>query len=204
MCITQKKLSYLSRLGDLEEFFGRSTSALSSIFLHMLNLIVQRFRSKLDFESNRLAPLLPSFSRATEEAGSPLEKCWGFIDGTVRLCARPVYFQQLVGLVDNGHKRVYSLKFHSIVTPDGLISHLFGPVEGRRHGCFLLRETKLREKISSNPRFTGYVIYGEPVFGSPIQRESTYHSSKGIQQENELSKERSGFQQGEELQGKEK
>ena len=32
-----------------------------------------------------------------------------------------------------GHiKRVYALKYQSIVTPDGLIAHLYGPIEGRR------------------------------------------------------------------------
>ena len=31
-------------------------------------------------------------------------------------------------IVYNGHKRVHALKFQSIVTPNGLISNLHGPV----------------------------------------------------------------------------
>ena len=31
-------------------------------------------------------------------------------------------------VVYNGHKRVHSLKFQSVVVPNGLIAHLYGPV----------------------------------------------------------------------------
>ena len=28
----------------------------------------------------------------------------------------------------NGHEKVHAIKFHSVVTPNGLIANLFGPV----------------------------------------------------------------------------
>jgi hypothetical protein len=30
--------------------------------------------------------------------------------------------------VYNGHKRIHAIKFQSVVTPNGLIANLFGPV----------------------------------------------------------------------------
>ena len=33
----------------------------------------------------------------------------------------------------NGHKRVHSMKFQSVALPNGLVGHLCGPVEGKRH-----------------------------------------------------------------------
>eukprot|EP00117_Sycon_ciliatum_P003379 scpid80237/ scgid8199/ len=35
---------------------------------------------------------------------------------------------------NSGHKREHRLKYQAIMTPCGLIAHLFGPMEGRRHG----------------------------------------------------------------------
>jgi hypothetical protein len=72
---------------------------------------------------------LCNYAEAVSDRNAPLENCWGFIDGTVRPICRP---QQNQKLVFNGHKRVYGLKFQSIVIPNGLISHLYGPIEGRR------------------------------------------------------------------------
>ncbi|KAG0644790.1 hypothetical protein HOY80DRAFT_878037, partial [Tuber brumale] len=40
----------------------------------------------------------------------------------------------------NGWKCKHCEKYHAIGTPDGLISHLFTPVDGRRNDAFLGRE----------------------------------------------------------------
>ncbi|OWZ00921.1 hypothetical protein PHMEG_00027788 [Phytophthora megakarya] len=37
--------------------------------------------------------------------------------------------------VCNGHKRKRAFKFQTIATPDGMLFHLFGPVEGCLYGC---------------------------------------------------------------------
>ena len=64
-----------------------------------------------------------------------LDNCWGFISGTVRPVARPGEHQRVLY---NGHNRVHSIKFQSVVAPNGLIVNLFGPVEGRRHDSGML------------------------------------------------------------------
>lgn len=67
----------------------------------------------------------------------------------------------------NGHKRVHALKYQSIVTPDGLISHLYGPIEGRRHDSGILRESSLFEVLRRMPCPPGggqYRVYGDPAY----------------------------------------
>ena len=58
--------------------------------------------------------------------GAPLEKCFGFIDGTVRPIARPDQHQRIVY---NGHKLVHSLKFQCVALPNRLIGNMFGHVD---------------------------------------------------------------------------
>ena len=70
-------------------------------------------------------PSLRTYADAIHKKGAALNNCWGFVDGTVRPICRPLQNQQIVY---NGHKRVHSLKFQSIVTPNGLIANLYGPV----------------------------------------------------------------------------
>ena len=65
-----------------------------------------------------------------------LENVWGFIDGTLRKTARPTYYQKHAY---SGHKRCHGLKFQSVVTPDGLIACLWGPMNGNRNDSHMMR-----------------------------------------------------------------
>ena len=51
----------------------------------------------------------------------------------------------------------------SVVTPNGLIAHMFGPIEGRRHDAFMLGVSGLTEKLRQFDQHNGqpYVIYGD-------------------------------------------
>ena len=62
---------------------------------------------------------------AVHEKGAALQNCFGFIDGTTCSIAKPAVNQRIVY---NGHKIVHSLKFQSVVIPNGMIAHLYGPV----------------------------------------------------------------------------
>ena len=46
-------------------------------------------------------------------------------------------------LLHHGQKRVHTIKFQSVVAPNGLIANLFGPVEGRRHDSSMLCDSDL-------------------------------------------------------------
>ena len=67
----------------------------------------------------------------------------------------------------NGHKRVHALKFQTIVSPDGLISHMFGAMEGCRHDSGMLRESGLLtelENLRAAPDGGVYAVYGGPAY----------------------------------------
>ena len=49
--------------------------------------------------------------------------------------ARP---QENQRVMYNGHKRIHSIKFQSVVIPNGLIANLHGPFEGKRHDSTML------------------------------------------------------------------
>ena len=58
------------------------------------------------------------------------------------------------------------LKFQSIALPNGIIGNLFGPVEGKRHDCFLLRESGLLnqlQQIAFNNHGDPLCVYGDPA-----------------------------------------
>lgn len=137
----------------------------------------------------RLAGKLQNFADAIHQKGAPLTNCWAFIDGTVRPIARPVYLQKVVF---NGHKRVHSLKFQSLVTPDGLIAHMFGPIEGRRHDCALLKLSMLREYLKAHPEFANFVIYGDPAYPISSQFISPFKGARLTAEMAEFNKRMSG------------
>ena len=59
--------------------------------------------------------------------GGALQNCWGFVDGTIRPVSRPGRKQRVLY---NEYKKVHSIKFKSVVAPNGLVANLYGPVEG--------------------------------------------------------------------------
>lgn len=142
LCVVLRRLAYPNRLKDLVPIFGRSQTELSMIFNTTLECIYDEHDSLLkSLDLHWLSPdKLLEYAQAIEAKGSPLTNCWGFIDGTVRPICRPQHHQREVY---NGHKRCHALKFQNIVAPNGLIAHLYGPFEGRRHDAAMLVESEV-------------------------------------------------------------
>ena len=108
--------------------------------------------------------LLEKYCTAIVRKRSTLQNCFGFIDGTVRAISRPGVNQKTVY---NGHKKVHGLKFQSVVLPNGIIAHIYGPVEGKRHDCSMLRMSDLLTKLSLNAWDTNgnpLWLYGYPAY----------------------------------------
>ncbi|CAC5389771.1 unnamed protein product [Mytilus coruscus] len=104
------------------------------------------------------------YADAIAARDAPLLNCWGFIDGTVRPLCRPTTNQRILF---NGHKRVHAIKFQSIVSPNGLVANMYGPIEGRRHDAGLLRESGICGELQTHittPTGDIYVIYGDPAY----------------------------------------
>ncbi len=117
---------------------------------------------------------LKLFANAIHAKGAALDNCWGFIDGTVRPISRPNRNQRAVY---NGHKRVHALKYQSVVTPNGLIANLYGPVEGRRHDSAMLAMSDLLpqlEQHSFSPDGQALCIYGDPVYPLRVHLQSPF------------------------------
>lgn len=163
----QSKLqAYPNRLVDLSPLFLSEKFELSNIFNTSLDYKHGKYSYLLDTLKKPLLSLdqLQIMSTAIKNKSSPQENCWGFIDGTWRPICRPAHNQRIVY---NGHKRVHSLKFQSIMAPNGISAHFYGPVEGRRHDASLLRERGVEIDMSrhmTSPNNEVYCVCGDPAY----------------------------------------
>lgn len=141
--ILLRRLSSPSQFSWLEDLFGRSKSALCAIFNFALSYIYLKCKHLLEFDWNRLTPTyLDRLCELNVAKGSLLRNCIGFIDGTARVICRPGEDQRMFF---NGHRRMHSLKYQSIVCPDGIVAFADGPYAGSRHDAGMFREGNLKE-----------------------------------------------------------
>ncbi|XP_054764968.2 uncharacterized protein LOC129271719 [Lytechinus pictus] len=166
LCIGLQRYAYPCRYVDLVKDYGRPVPQLCLAFNWITNFVYDAHRHRLStLEQEWLAPHhLRTFANAIHQKGAPINNCWGFIHGTVRPTCRPREHQQLVY---NGHKQVHSLKYQAVSTPNGMIANLYGPIEGRRHDAFLLRESGLLaelERFSHDTDGNVLCIYGDPAY----------------------------------------
>eukprot|EP00697_Spironema_sp_BW2_P005503 gnl/Spiro4/17685_TR9416_c0_g1_i1.p1 gnl/Spiro4/17685_TR9416_c0_g1~~gnl/Spiro4/17685_TR9416_c0_g1_i1.p1 ORF type:complete len:345 (-),score=71.32 gnl/Spiro4/17685_TR9416_c0_g1_i1:44-1051(-) len=160
LAITLRRFAYPNRLSDLCPIFGRSKAALSEIHHHVVKHIFDNF-------AGRLAALdrvdYAACAAAVAAKGAPFDFVFGFIDGTTRDICRPVKFQESVY---SGHHRTHCLKFQVVMLPNGIIAHLFGPLEGRWHDITLLRRSGLLDVLEGLQfaREQWWAIYGDKAY----------------------------------------
>ncbi|DAZ96067.1 TPA: LOW QUALITY PROTEIN: hypothetical protein N0F65_005845, partial [Lagenidium giganteum] len=130
---------------------------ISAITNSVLNLIHDRCAHLLQFNAHNFGTET-QFADAVKARGAPLACCVGFIDGTVRSICRPSKNQKCCY---SGHKRKHGLKFQSVVTSNGIIAHLFGPIPASRHDAFMLSRSNLQREARS--KHLGF--YGDPTYG---------------------------------------
>lgn len=166
LCIILARFAYPCRYGDLLKMFARSVPQLCLVNLHMMEHIYIGFNHLLrTMDQPWLSPeCLQKYANAVHAHGAALQNCWGFVDGTVRPICRPMTNQRVMY---NGHKRIHALKYQSVIAANGLIANLFGPIEGRRHDSFMLRESGLLDQLemrSYDPQRHILCIYGDPAY----------------------------------------
>ena len=127
------RLAWPHRLKDCIMYFGHGKSWLSTIFNHTCIHIARQFQEIQRWNDHHLTPSqLSRYCAKIQERGEPSGLVWGFIDGTHKQTCRPrpetVDQEELY----SGHKHMHSMQFLAVVTPDGLISCLDGPYEGRK------------------------------------------------------------------------
>lgn len=80
------------------QFFPRGRSALSEIFNYMVDFII-REKGHILKNVNQLwitRELIKRQCRSIYNKGSPYQRCFGFVDGTIRPSCRPTYDQRQV------------------------------------------------------------------------------------------------------------
>jgi hypothetical protein len=171
LCLVLRRLAYPCRLVDLMYMFGRSEGMLSRIISTTLKWIYNRWAQRLfSWDHARLTPeKLEEFATAIVEAGSPLLDVVGFIDGTVRPIARPTENQRSEY---NGHHRVHAMKFQAVTTPDGIIVHLSGPYQGRKHDGAIYKASRLQATLLDRVKDTAgnnMCLFGDQGYkNSPV------------------------------------
>ncbi|CAH3195552.1 unnamed protein product [Porites evermanni] len=166
LCVLLRRLSYPCRFSDIIPRFGRPVPVLSMVSNQVLDYIYDIHGHRITQWNRQILsqPLLQLYSDTIAAHGSALDNCFGFVDGTVRPICKPGEHQRVVY---NGHKRVHALKFQCVALPNGLIGHLYGPEEGRRHNAGMLADSRLLNDLqafSNSPFGNPYCIYGDPAY----------------------------------------
>ena len=68
----------------------------------------------------------------------------------MELCAQFVGQKEMKELSIMGTKGSMPLKYQSMVAPNGLIAHFYGPVEGRRHDSGMLAMSGLLSQLEQH------------------------------------------------------
>ena len=165
LCILLKRLAYPCRYIDMTRRFGRNPTELCLIFNKVVDIVYDTHQHRLKSWDQPFlsADHLHNYALAVHQHGAPLHNCFGFVDETVRRIARPKYHQRIMY---NGHKRVHSMKFQSVVLPNGLIANLSGPYEGKRHDSTMLNESGLLPTLRRVAFYDNepLCIYGDPAY----------------------------------------
>lgn len=76
-----------------------------------------------------------------------------------------------------------------ITTPNGLMAHLFGPIEGRRHDAFILSESGILNKLRPLIHHSGqpFVVYGDPAYGISQNNLCPFRGQQLTQSEKEFN-----------------
>ena len=169
LCMLLYRLSNPRKYRDLRETFGGSSNRVARISNELAVYLYNKFKRKFEsFDRTRLTDeYLVSLARAQFAKNGIMRNIVGFIDATVRPCARPVHFQQDVY---NGKDCVHALKFQTVMMADGIISHLSGPWSGRRHDTYIFQNSELPIALADLPRMPAedggelMALYADPGY----------------------------------------
>ena len=81
-------------------------------------------------------------------------------------------------MVFSGKDRVHAPKFQSVMCPDGIMAHFWGPFSGRRHDSAMLRASRLMPLLEQHFVVNGitYSLFGDVAY--PLGR-FMYRGFKG-------------------------
>jgi len=165
LAIVLRRLASPARWADLEVMFGRCRSSLREIFCRTVDRLMTKWGHLLTrWRGEFMAERAAVYAGAVRRRGAPLQTCVGFIDGSAIHVARPGGGLQRACY--SGHKRRHVLKFQSVTTPDGLVFHMYGPHEGRRHDMVLYYESGMDDDLRQTLLIDGvqHCLYGDSAY----------------------------------------
>lgn len=146
-------------------FWGLAEEKICEIFNLTIEIIYEQWAHLvMELQHDAILPKIEMFCDAVHARGAPLDRCWGFIDGTIRAIARPWRNQRLWY---NGWKCKHALKYQAVDSVDGIIRMLWGPMLGRRHDTAMLGESGLMAQLQqwcNDPAGNAYYLYGDPAY----------------------------------------
>jgi nuclease HARBI1 len=160
------RAAYPSTLLKDELVWGESRGTLCEMFNVTIAWLYDTWAKHLvhDLNIDAVRPLCRHFATAIAANGAPLDRCWGFIDGTIRPTCRPVRGQREAY---NGWKKRHGVKYQSIETPDGIMRQVWGPLLCRRNDNYLLAASDLLAQLQqhfNSADGTPWYLYGDPAY----------------------------------------
>ena len=131
MIVLLYRMSWPWRLQpEMEQSLKMRKSKLSSI-IHTFSAAVYKFATPFLNGAILWHHRMPYYTQLIEQKTDGLMDCvWGFIDGTIRKTARPIYHQRSVY---TRFKKCHGVMFQSVTVPDGFIAYLRGPWPAQTH-----------------------------------------------------------------------
>ena len=154
---------------EMEQSLYMRKSKLSSI-IHTFSAAVYKFATPFLNGAILWHHRMPYYAQLIEQKTNGLIDCvWGFIDGTIRKTARPIYHQRSVY---TRFKKCHGVKFQSVTVPNGFIANLQGPWLAQTHDTRMLRESHLMEELedimAANGAAAVYALYGNLAYAQSI------------------------------------
>ncbi|KAF8585008.1 hypothetical protein K439DRAFT_1646796 [Ramaria rubella] len=159
--------------------YARPQSAISEITNETARYINDHWSHLLDWDNTGVVhpSRLRAYATTLAEFGAPMTTVFRFINCTIHPMCWSGCFQELVY---TGYKKCHRMKFQGVVTPNGLMAHLYGPFWAPQNDVGVLGESRLLEMLEEkalqpgsqdgNPVHKQYFqVYGDSAYGvSPI------------------------------------
>lgn len=166
-CILLWRFATTSTWREARLIFGHLECELSDMFWEvLLNFVSLRGHLIYDaLNKDFMQARARLYSNSIQQKSPYLNRCVGFVDGTVIKVAKPLN-NSIQKSVYNGHKRAHALKFQVVLLPDGLAIHTGSMHEGRRHDITLWRRSNLDVQLESILDIDGeqYSIFGDSAY----------------------------------------
>ena len=137
---------------DMEHEFKMRKSKLSSIIC-MFSTTLHQFATPYLDDVTLWLHRMPYYAMQIQQKTEGLMDCiWGYIDGTIRRMARPLFHQRSIY---THFKKCHGVKFQSETVLEGIIACLQGPWPLKTHDAHMLCDSGLIEKLEANMPTTG-------------------------------------------------